>query len=110
MYKQVLKSPNVKEWLAVTFSEFEQLISLETFKFLPYEVLPKGRKLLTNRLVFKEKKDQYDVTIKFKVRLVVRGFMQIEGVDYFETFVFIIISFSWYILLIIVIINDWKVE
>ena len=56
-YKQTLKNPNVKEWLAVTFNEFEQLINLETFKFLPYEALSKDRKLLTNRLVFKEKKD-----------------------------------------------------
>ncbi len=56
-YKQVLKSPNVKEWLAVTFNEFEQLISSETLKFLLYKALPKDRKPLTNRLVFKEKKD-----------------------------------------------------
>ncbi len=56
-YKQALKSPNVKEWLAATFSKFEQLISLETLKFLPYEALLKGRKPLTNQLVFKEKKD-----------------------------------------------------
>src|SRR6266566_757658 len=109
-YKQALKSPNVKEWIAATFSEFEQLISSETFKFLPYEALPKGRKPLTNRLVFKEKKDQYDVTIKFKARLVVRGFMQIEGVDYFETFAFTIISPSWRILLAIAAIYDWEVK
>src|SRR6266566_4690387 len=91
-YKQALKSPNVKEWIVATFSEFEQLINLKTFKFLPYKVLLKGRKPLTNRLVFKEKKDQYNIIIKFKARLVVRGFMQIEGVDYFETFAFTIIS------------------
>ncbi len=84
--KQALKTPNVKEWLAATFNEFEQLISSKTLKFLPYKALSKGRKPLTNRLVFKKKKDQYDVTIKFKVRLVVRGFIQIEKVDYFETF------------------------
>ncbi len=109
-YKQALKSPNIKKWLTVTFSEFEQLISLETLKFLPYEALLKGRKPLTNRLVFKEKKDQYDVTIKFKVRLVVRSFIQIEGVDYFETFASIIIPFFWRILLAIATINDWEVE
>ncbi len=74
-YKQILKSPNVKEWLTATFNEFEQLISLEILKFLPYEVFPKGRKPLTNRLVFKEKKDQYDITIKFKAQLIVRGFI-----------------------------------
>ena len=56
-YKQALKSPNVKEWIVATFSEFEQLINLETLKFLPYKVLLKGRKPLTNRLVFKEKKN-----------------------------------------------------
>src|SRR6266699_3484970 len=109
-YKQALKNPNVKEWLTTTFSEFEQLISSKTLKFLPYETLPKGRKPLTNRLIFKEKKDQYDITIKFKARLMVRGFIQIEKVDYFETFASTIISFSWRILLAIAVINDWEIE
>ena len=90
-YKQTLKSPNVKKWLTTTFNEFEQLINSKTLKFLLYKVFFKGRKPLTNRLVFKEKKDQYNVTIKFKARLVVRGFIQIERVDYFETFVSTII-------------------
>ncbi len=36
--------------------------------------------------------------------------MQIEGVDYFEIFVSIIISLSQRILLVIVVINDWEVE
>ena len=106
IYKQALKSPNVKEWLAATFSEFEQLINSETFKFLPYKALPKDRKPLTNRLVFKEKKDQYDVTIKFKTRLVVKSFIQIKRIDYFETFASIIIPPSWHILLVIAAIND----
>ncbi len=110
IYKQALKSSNVKKWLAVIFNEFEQLISLETFKFLFYEVLLKGRKPLTNRLVFEEKKNQYDMTVKFKVRLVVRSFMQIEGVDYFEIFVSTTISLSQCILLAIAVINDWEVE
>ncbi len=94
MYKQALKSPNVKEWLAVTFNEFKQLINLETLKFLSYEALSKGRKPLTNRLVFKEKKDQYDIIIKFKARLVIKGFIQIKGVDYFEIFASTTISLS----------------
>ena len=94
MYKQVLKSPNVKEWLAAIFNEFEQLISSKTLKFLSYKALPKGRKPLTNRLVFKKKKDQYDIIIKFKAQLIVKGFIQIKRVDYFETFVSTIIPLS----------------
>ncbi len=93
-YKQALKSPNVKKWLAATFSEFEQLINSEILKFLPYKALSKGKKPLTNRLVFKENKNQYNVIIKFKTRLVVRSFIQIERVDYFEIFASIIIPSS----------------
>ncbi len=36
--------------------------------------------------------------------------MQIEGVDYFETFASTTILSSWRILLVIVVINDWEVE
>ncbi len=75
IYKQILKSPNVKKWLAAIFNEFEQLINLKTFQFLSYKTFFKDRKPLTNRLVFKEKKDQYNVIIKFKTRLVVKSFI-----------------------------------
>ncbi len=105
-YKQTLKSPNVKKWLTTTFNEFEQLINSKTLKFLPYKALPKDKKPLTNRLVFKEKKDQYDITIKFKTRLVIKDFIQIKKVDYFETFASTTIPPSWRILLAITVIND----
>ncbi len=86
IYKQALKNSNVKELLTTTFNEFEQLINSKTLKFLHYKALLKNRKPLTNRLVFKEKKDQFDITIKFKARLIVKGFIQIKRVDYFKTF------------------------
>ena len=65
---------------------------------------------MTNRLVFKEKKDQYDNIVKFKARLVVKGFMQIKGFDYNETFVFIIILPIWRILLVIAAVKNWEIE
>ena len=40
----------------------------------------------------------------------VRGFIQIKGIDYFETFVFTTIPPSWRILLAIATINDWEIE
>ncbi len=40
----------------------------------------------------------------------VRGFIQIEGIDYFETFASTTISLFWRILLTITAINDWEVE
>jgi Reverse transcriptase (RNA-dependent DNA polymerase) len=43
------------------------------------------RKLMTNKWIFKEKNNA-DRTIKYKARCVSRGFMQIPGVDYTESF------------------------
>ncbi len=40
----------------------------------------------------------------------VRDFIQIEGVDYFETFASITILSFWRILLAIAVINDWKIK
>ena len=105
-YKQALQSPNVNQWLEAIFKEFEQLISSRTIKFLPYEALPEGRKPLTSRLVFKEKLNEYNETVKFKVRLVVRGFMQVEGVDYTETFASTTIPSTWRILMALAAIYD----
>jgi Reverse transcriptase (RNA-dependent DNA polymerase) len=43
------------------------------------------RKLMTTKWIFKEKINP-DGTIKYKARCVSRGFMQIHGVDYTESF------------------------
>jgi Reverse transcriptase (RNA-dependent DNA polymerase) len=43
------------------------------------------RKLMTAKWIFKEKINA-DGTIKYKARCVSRGFMQIPGVDYTESF------------------------
>jgi Reverse transcriptase (RNA-dependent DNA polymerase) len=43
------------------------------------------RKLMTTKWIFKEKINP-DGTIKYKARCASRGFMQIHGVDYTESF------------------------
>ncbi|KAK2066360.1 hypothetical protein P8C59_000189 [Phyllachora maydis] len=57
---------------------------LGVFKFLPRSLLPSNRKLITCRNVLKVKKDAKNRPIKYKSRLVARGFMQVEGLDYTE--------------------------
>ncbi|KAK2067448.1 hypothetical protein P8C59_001188 [Phyllachora maydis] len=102
-YKQVLKLPRDKrsKWLEAITKEFIQLLELGVFKFLPRSLLPSNRKLITCRNVLKVKKDAKNRPIKYKSRLVARGFMQVEGLDNTVTYAYTSIPPTWRILLAI---------
>ncbi|KAK2066405.1 hypothetical protein P8C59_000229 [Phyllachora maydis] len=111
-YKQVLKLPRDErsKWLEAITKEFIQLLELGVFKFLPRSLLPSNRKLITCRNVLKVKKDAKNRPIKYKSRLVARGFMQVEGLDYTITYASTSIPPTWRILLAIGAVLDWEIE
>ncbi|KAK2072225.1 hypothetical protein P8C59_006596 [Phyllachora maydis] len=111
-YKQVLKLPRDErsKWLEAITKEFIQLLELGVFKFLPRSLLPSNRKLITCRNVLKVKKDAKNRPIKYKSRLVARGFMQVEGLDYTITYASTSILPTWRILLAIGAVLDWEIE
>ena len=47
---------------------------------------PKDRAVIETRWVFRNKLDEQENVISNKARLVVKGYSQIEGIDYGETF------------------------
>ena len=49
-------------------------------------ILPTGRKLVATKWVFRSKHDIHGKIIKYKARLVARGFEQIYGKDFDETY------------------------
>ncbi|KAK2073075.1 hypothetical protein P8C59_007384 [Phyllachora maydis] len=102
-YKQVLKLPRNErsKWLEAITKEFIQLLELGVFKFLPRSLLPSNCKLITCRNVLKVKKDAKNRPIKYKSRLVARGFIQVEGLDYTITYASTSIPPTWRILLAI---------
>ncbi|KAK2070895.1 hypothetical protein P8C59_005357 [Phyllachora maydis] len=89
------------KWLDAITKEFIQLLELGVFKFLPRSLLPSNCKLITCRNVLKVKKDAKNRPIKYKSRLVARGFMQVEGLDYTVTYASTSILPTWRILLAI---------
>ncbi|KAK2072015.1 hypothetical protein P8C59_006393 [Phyllachora maydis] len=111
-YKQVLKLPREErsKWLEAITKEFTQLLELGVFKFLPRSLLPSNRKLITCRNVLKVKKDAKNRPIKYKSRLVARGFIQVEGLDYTVTYASTSIPPTWRILLAIGAVLDWEIE
>ena len=63
--------------------EMHSLLKNDTYELVE---LPKGRKALRNKWVFKLKKDSDGKLLKYKARLVVKGFGQKKGIDFDEIF------------------------
>ena len=67
----------------------EEMDSLHKNKTYELIEIPKGKKALRNKWVFKIKKDS-EKLVKYKARLVLKGFSQKHGVDFDEIFSLIV--------------------
>ena len=82
-YRKSLASPQASDWAHAVKTELRALSDMGTFKLVP---IPDGRRALTVKWVFKVKTTSDGDLERFKARLVARGFMQLEGVDYGDTY------------------------
>jgi len=81
-YREAINSAEIG-WKKAIEEEFRSLESLKTWELVE---LPKGRKMITSKWVFDEKLDNLGKRLKLKARLCARGFTQVEGIDYEETY------------------------
>jgi hypothetical protein len=70
-------------WRAVMQSEMD---AVEKNRTLELADLPRGHSTTTVKWVFKLKRDEAGAIIKHKARLMARGFMQREAIDFDDTF------------------------
>ena len=76
-------NPEHTQWEAATQEELRGLSRMEVFA---YEEPPPGAKLFTSKWVFARKTNDNGEIVRWKARMVMRGYEQEYGKDYYETF------------------------
>ena len=82
-YAEAMEDEHKKEWVDAMQDEMQSLYDNHTFELVK---LPKGKKALKNRWVYKVKQDEHTSQPRYKARLVVKGFSQRKGIDFDEIF------------------------
>jgi ATP-binding cassette subfamily B (MDR/TAP) protein 1 len=78
---EACKVENNKEWKKEMEEEMQSLLEKKTWELVN---LPKGRKSLQNKWVYKIKHEGEGKKETYEARLVVKGFSQKEGIDFTE--------------------------
>lgn len=76
--------PDAAEWIASYKAEVRSLQERNTWTVRRWRDIPAGRRAIRCKLVFR-KKMIGDKNDKYKCRICAKGFSQVHGLDYFET-------------------------
>ena len=81
--KEAKERSDWNKWKEAMDAEIDQLTKRGTYKLVE---LPPDRQAIASKWVYRIKRDHNGKIIKYKGRLVAKGFSQIQGVDFVETF------------------------
>ncbi|KAI3656369.1 hypothetical protein MP638_000785 [Amoeboaphelidium occidentale] len=105
--EEAMRGKDKDYWIEALKDEYDALQTNETFKIA---TLPKGRKALPCRIVFKKKMDADGNLDRCKCRAVVKGYAQEEGRDYFELFSPVVKEVTMRILLALATHMEWNIH
>lgn len=103
--KTALASTEWSQWEQAMQEEYNSLLENKTWEVVDR---PTNRKVLTGRWVFKRKLGSDGEVARHKARFVVRGFSQIYGLDFDETYASVVKSASYRILFALQARYGWK--
>ncbi|KAK8556182.1 hypothetical protein V6N12_002595 [Hibiscus sabdariffa] len=105
-YQEAVASPDSEKWLEAMRSEMDSMSENQVWILVEP---PEGIKPIGCKWVFKKKTDMDGNVQTYKGRLVAKGFRQIHGVDYDETFSPVAMFKSIRILLVVAAFHDYEI-
>ena len=82
-YEEAMAGPDAPLWKAACAEELVSFVKTELYDEVEH---PRGRKVVDCKWVFKVKRGPDGEITRYKARLVARGFTQVAGINYTETF------------------------
>ena len=79
-FEEVVEDP---AWVDAMVEEYDSIVRNSAWEIVPR---PEGKSVVGSRWIYKVKQAADGSVEKYKARFVARGFSQIEGIDYEETF------------------------
>jgi hypothetical protein len=83
--RQALSGAEKAQWSDALMDEFKSLREKGTYVLVPRSSVPFGRRILMGKPVFKRKRDEHGVVVRYKARWVCKGFLQVFGQDFDKT-------------------------
>ena len=84
--KEALTGPQRKEWLEALKIEMAQLREHGTYDLVDRSDVPDGTPIVTSKIAWKLKLDKFGKPKRYKARCTARGFTQVYGVNFKESF------------------------
>ena len=106
-YREATKSPDAERWNKAMMEEYNSLNEHGTWEVVPR---PENRRVVSSKWVYRVKYDANGTISRYKARLVARGFNQVHGVDYTETFAPVTRLETLRLLFALAVQKDWEVR
>ncbi|CDO76235.1 hypothetical protein BN946_scf184644.g9 [Trametes cinnabarina] len=106
-YAEAKKRPDWPKWQEAIKAELDSLVANGTWRIVPR---PSSGNVVDSKWVLRVKKNAAGEIDKYKARLVARGFTQVYGVDYYDTFAPVAKLSSIRLLLAIAARNGWAAD
>ena len=114
-YNDALTGPHAAEYESAMIKEIRQLLKQRTWTSVTRASVPPAsdgtaRPILKGTWAFKLKRLPDGTPLKFKARYCVRGDLQREGIDYFETYAPVVQWLTVRLLLTLILSNNWTTK
>ena len=106
-YREATAGPDAENWKAAMADEFNSLNEHGTWTIVPR---PENRKVVSSKWVYRVKYKADGTISRYKARLVARGYTQVFGVDYTDTYAPVTRLETLRLLFALAVQNDWEVR